>query len=84
MKSRVFLFRLSKGDFCGEGEKRERGGGGGGTVCGYYSLEVSSWSVWLAVGKRKCMRALSTERRRKRASLGGGSFFFFKGSSAAG
>ena len=34
-----------------------------GTMRGYCGLEVSSWFVWLAAGKR--------------ASLGGGSFFFF-------
>ncbi|KAJ6965638.1 hypothetical protein NC652_003505 [Populus alba x Populus x berolinensis] len=45
-------------------------------MCGCCGLEVSSWFVWLAAGKRECRGALSAERRRKRASLGGGSFFF--------
>ncbi|KAJ6915479.1 hypothetical protein NC651_017466 [Populus alba x Populus x berolinensis] len=50
---------------------------------GCCGLEVSSWFVWLAAGKRECRGALPAERRRKRASLGGGSFFF-KGGCAAG
>ncbi|KAJ6951484.1 hypothetical protein NC653_040805 [Populus alba x Populus x berolinensis] len=45
---------------------------------GCCGLEVSSWFVWLAAGKRECRGALSAERRRKRASLGGGTFFFSK------
>ena len=55
-----------------------------GTMRGCCGLEVSSWFVWLAVGKRECRGALSAERRRKRASLGGGSFFFSKEGWAAG
>jgi len=37
-------------------------------MCGCCGLEVSSWSVWLAAGKRECRGALDGLKEKKRAS----------------
>jgi len=51
---------------------RERGG----IVCGCCGLEVSSWSVWLAVGKRECRGALDGWKEKEEGFLGRQLLFF--------